>query len=122
LLAGYPFAAYFSDHGVAHARLSLMLFMFCTPSVSSHSRSAFAPPRTNTPTPSFQVARPQRTPQKWTPASEASASASLNARLLTPAERNKNGLSVAAAAFRKSSRASARVCTDAPEKSEEPST
>jgi len=45
--ADYPFARYFSDHGVAHAKLSLMLFMFCTPSVSSHSRSALSPPRTN---------------------------------------------------------------------------
>src|SRR6266436_5535723 len=122
MLAGYPFAAYFSDHGVAHARFSLILFMFCAPSVSSHSRSAFSPPRTNTPTPSFQVARPQRTPQYWTPASQASERASLNARLLTPAERNRKGFTVAAAVRRKTSRASACVCTKTPSEVEEPST
>src|SRR5215472_6382912 len=65
--------------------------MFRTPSASSHFSSASAPLRTKTPTPSFQVARPQSTPQKCTPASDASSRASLNARLLTPAERNKKG-------------------------------
>src|SRR5207245_9260921 len=78
--------------------------------------------RTITHTLSVQVARPQSTTQKRALASEASSRASLNARLRTPAERNRNGLSVAAAVFRKSSRASARVCTNTPEESEEPST
>jgi len=61
--------------------------------------------------------------KKWTPASRAIRRASLNARLLTPAERNRNGLVVTAAAFRKRSRASLRECvTNVPDEAEEPST
>jgi len=90
----------FSNHGVAALRLSLMLRMFCTPGFSSHSevhplRHGQTPLR-----PSFQVARPQRTPQKRTPASRPARG--LNERAVAPpAERNRNGLAVAAAACSK---------------------
>src|SRR2546423_670820 len=119
---GLAHSGYFSDHGVAFFRLSLTLWIFCTPCVSTHLCRASAPPRTKTPTPSFQVARPQRTPQKCTPASVASSRASVKARLLTPAERKRKGFEAAAAARRKSSSACSRVWTKVPSQDEEPCT
>src|SRR5437867_10487691 len=79
--------SYIGNQDVAAFSLSLTLLMFFTPSVSSHLRNASAPCFAYTGIPSFQVARPQRTPLNFTPVSPASSNVSLNSALLTPAER-----------------------------------
>src|SRR6185369_6181218 len=72
---------------VAAFSLSLTLLMFLTPSVSSHFRKASAPCFAYTGIPSFQVARPHRTPLNFTPDSPASSRVSENSALLTPADK-----------------------------------
>src|SRR3981081_1137968 len=80
-------ASYIECQDVAAFSFSLTLLMFFTPSVPSHLRNAAAPCFAYTGMPSFQVARPQRTPLNFTPDSPASSTVSLNSALLTPADR-----------------------------------
>src|SRR5580700_165651 len=79
---GAPSLAY---HGVADLVASFTVLMFFTPSFDSQSSSALAPLLAYTGMPSFQVARPQSTPEKSVPASAAMCSDSTNCALLTPA-------------------------------------
>lgn len=64
-----------------------MRLMLATPSVASQSRRASTPFWAKTGMPSFQVARPQRTPEKAEPASAAISSCSMKTSLSTPALR-----------------------------------